>query len=458
MVARDRSLLFLSLLWLFLCLSARAGTLGFTLLTNQFAGPPLVGYGVQLSPYIAVPGFGQPVGDLADLEKKLKALAPQHVRIFVLNEWWQPGNDRIRDSFIRTCCMAQSAGATINLTLWRGWHKDLAGASTRMVRLLRDLIRNHSLSAIRYVTIQNEVNSTKIPMDRYNAFYRLFDRDLRAARLRDQIQIVGGDLVRNNQATWFQNLATSLADVCDGYSVHMYWEYFQAPNYIPQRFGELAAIQDRLPAQGRRPLYITEFGVRGRDWHGRGKEPGVCTDGTPIAQTEVQALQIGWFMTEATRRRFVATVQWDAWDLGYPFNRMHYGVLGEAREGWPLRPAYHVLRLFTHTIAPGWRAVRLNGDSSDVAVTAVQGTAGEVTIIALNHTDQPQPISLARLPANLVFRRLLWVAAKKDRLKDLGNLSSTIASLDLTLPPQSLTALAAGSERWQALNLPPPSH
>ncbi len=31
MVARDRSLLFLSLLWLFLCLSARAGTLGFTL-------------------------------------------------------------------------------------------------------------------------------------------------------------------------------------------------------------------------------------------------------------------------------------------------------------------------------------------------------------------------------------------------------------------------------------------
>src|ERR1035441_5875264 len=92
---------------------ATAGS-GFAVLTNQFAGPPLVGYGVEMSPYLTAPNPDQPVGDLADLERKLKALAPQHVRIFVMTDWWRPGNEPMRESFVRTCQLAQAAGATIN--------------------------------------------------------------------------------------------------------------------------------------------------------------------------------------------------------------------------------------------------------------------------------------------------------------------------------------------------------
>ncbi len=60
-------------------------------LTNQFAGPPLVGYGVEMSPYLTAPNAGQPVGDLDDLGRKLKTLAPPHVRIFVRTDWWLTG-------------------------------------------------------------------------------------------------------------------------------------------------------------------------------------------------------------------------------------------------------------------------------------------------------------------------------------------------------------------------------
>jgi hypothetical protein len=456
MTARARIFLMLWLLLWFPWASASAGQAGFVFLTNQFAGPPLVGYGAEMSPYLTAPSEGVPVGDLSDLERKLKALAPQHVRIFVLPKWWEPGNENLRDSFVRTCQMAQSAGATINVTLWHGWTNDPPGSSRRMARLLQDLVRNRSLTAVRYVTLQNEVNSTRITMDSYDAFYRMFDHDLRAVGLRDQIQIVGGDLLRKKEAAWFENLATELADVCDGYSVHMYWEYPQAADYIRRRMNEIALIQDGLPARERRPLFITEFGVRGKDWHERGKEPGVYEGGSPIVQTAVQALQIGWLMTEATRRGYVATVQWEAYDVGYPRIRMHYGLLGEARQGWPLRPAYQVLRLFTHTVASGWRAVRLEGDSSEVALAAVQGPKAGLTLMALNHSERAQPISIGGLRPNLVFRRLLWAAGDKDRLRDLGDLASSAASLELSLPPRSLTALTAGSERWKELNLAAP--
>ena len=401
---RLRHLLFLAA-WLIMELFVPRGGAAvprFTVFTNEFAGPLIVGYGAEMSPFLTAPNAGQPVGDLNDLGQKLKTLAPQHVRIFVLTAWWRPGNEKIRDSFIRTCQLAESAGATINVTLWTGWEADPAQASSEMAGLLTDLIVKHSLTAVRYVTLQNEVNSTKITMAQYNAFYCLFDEDLRRSGIRDKIQIVGGDLVRNNQAEWLRNLATELPSVCDGHSVHIYWEYTDAADAI-RRLRGIAAMPDAFPAEDRRPLYLTEFGVRGNDWHGPGKEPGVYADGTPMTQTGIAALQVGWLMTEATRRGFVATVQWEAYDMAYGKHSMHYGILGEPGEGWPVRPAYQVLRLFTHTIAPGWRALRVEGDSTEVAVAVVQGPNGERTVMAANHSEMAQVVTLAGLPPGGAF-------------------------------------------------------
>ena len=423
----------------------------FTVHPGEPLGPPLVGYGVEMSPYLTAPNLGQPVGDLTDLERKLKALAPQHVRIFVLTQWWEPGQEKMRNSFIRTCRLAQSVGATINVTLWHGWNEDPGGSSKAMAGLLQDLVCHQSLSAVRYVTLQNEVNRTRLTMAAYNDFYRRFDKDLRELGLREQFRIIGGDLLRYDEAGWFQNLATNLAEVCDGYSVHMYWDYPQVANYLPERFGEIGAIQQQLPAAARRPLYITEFGARGQDWHVRGNEPGFYKDGTPLVQSGTYALEMAWLMAEATRRGYVATVQWEAYDVAYPRNRMHYGLLGEASQGWPRRPSYQVLSLFTHTVLPGWRAVQVEGNSAAIALGAVQGPKGELTVLALNHSTAPQAISLLGLPKGMVFERLQWEAADKDRLVDAGRVGAEAGELELKLPAQSLTALTAGLEKWKKL-------
>jgi hypothetical protein len=227
--------------------------------------------------------------------------------------------------------------------------------------------------------------------------------------------------------------------------VHIYWSYPDALDAI-QRLRGIARVPETLPVAGRRPLFITEFGVRGDDWHGPGKEPGVFSDGTPMTRTPTAALQVGWLMTEATRLGFVATVQWEGYDMAYGKHAMHYGIIGEPGEGWPPRPAYHVLRLFTHTIVPGSRELAVDGDATNVAFAAVQSPKGNLTLMALNHSATGQTISVTGLPLPKNFHRILWTSTVPDCLQEEADVPVT-GLLELTLPPRSLTALAEKVER-----------
>src|SRR6185312_5210169 len=125
-----------------------------------------------------------------------------------------------------------------------------------MVDILDDFIRVHHLTNIRYVTIQNEPNGHDFNLARYNTIYREFDARLRKAGLRDQIKIVGGDLVKERQSMWFRDLAYNLDKVCDGYSVHMYsdiWDREQLDHRIP----DITQITSALPLDRQRPIYMT---------------------------------------------------------------------------------------------------------------------------------------------------------------------------------------------------------
>jgi len=102
----------------------------FTVHSDDSIGPPLVGFGAQFNPYLyATPNFPGDVTEenVADLERKVLDLRPQHVRIFFALEWWDCGEDhiargdpRMKESFLRTARLAQRCGATINLTYWHG--------------------------------------------------------------------------------------------------------------------------------------------------------------------------------------------------------------------------------------------------------------------------------------------------------------------------------------------------
>ena len=450
------SLALLSLLaWIVLIPPSRLAARGDFTVTSDPAGAALVGFGVQMNPYLYCTPNRAEVTDenVADFERKVLALRPQHVRVFFLQQWFDgraddisKGDPRMADSFIRTCRLAQRAGATINLTHWRGPWPEPEKMMAAFADTLEKLIREHKLDAIRYVTVQNEVNYTKVTFETYQRLYRALDEELKRRGLRERIRIISGDLVGENQQAWFKNIGETIADVSDGYSIHVYWDYWDTAKLV-RRLNEVPPIVAALPREQRRPLYVTEFGVRGHRGSAR-VEPGDHEDGTPIAQTPLAAMQLAWFQMEALNRGYVATVIWTLEDARYD-RMMPYGLIGRAKDGWPLKPGYHMLRLFTHTIKPSWQAMRVEGALEGVKVAAARGPAGEVTVLALNRNEAPA-ISVAGLKPGVRLRQFVWNARGDGKLSrgEAMQVDAT-GEVAIELPPLALIALTTGAAQLE---------
>ncbi len=171
-------------------------------------------------------------------------------------------------------------------------------------------------------------------------------------------------------------------------------------------------------------------------------EPGVYEpDGRVISDVPLQGMQIAWFMMEAINRGYVATVQWDAY-TGWYDRYMQYGTIGGVKDGWPLRPAYHVLRMFTHTTQPGWRAVRVAGEQQGMLASATQGPGGELAMYVLNRGDRPSTVNLSGLPVRTTMHVLLWNGDGKGTLSTAANIVTTAdGSLTIDAPAGGVVAL-----------------
>ena len=431
----------------------------FTVHPDEFVGPPLVGFGAQFNPYLyASPNWGADVNEqnVRDLERKLLDLRPQHVRIFFAIEWWDGRHDsiakddpRMKESFLRTARLAQRCGATINLTYWHGPWPDPEKQAARFADVVKELRERHELTSIRYVTLQNEPNLHNFDMDKLATIYRAFDARAREIGLRDDVQLIGGDLVQNDQAKWFDHLANH-QPFLDGYAVHMYWDYWDTAKLL-RRVSEIPPIVATLPApHNRKPIYITEFGVRGRRDKAGDKpatEPGLYEpDARFITDVPLQGMQIAWFMMEAINRGYVATVQWDAYTAWYD-RYMHYGIIGGAKDGWPTRPAYHVLRTFTHTTQPGWRAVRVEGKAEAMVVAATRGPKRELTVYVLNRAAEPRRIALAGLEPNRPLRRFIWNGVGDGTFDTAQELLPRAGIVQLNVPPDAVIAVTTAVPR-----------
>ena len=421
----------------------------FTVHPDQVISEDFVGFGAQFNGWLyCKPNWGEGgvnETNVKDLEAKMIELGPQHVRIFVeiQPDSRQGAEPQVKQSVIRTIELAQRCGASVNCTLWHGPYPDTDAAGKMMADMMADFIRNHHLAAVKYVTLQNEPNGFNMDMKRYNALYRAFDKALRENGLRDQIKIVGGDLLQDHQAEWFRNLGENLADVCDGYSVHMYRDIWEL-DPILKRVGEIRAIADQLPKDRQRPLHLTEFGFRG---HRKGKEePGRDDDGRIVTETPLYGLLCGWRLIDCLDHGFVSMLHWDAYDAWYDRFPMHYGFVGEAKDGWPKRPHYELFRMFTHAAKPGWKTVLVEGTREGgqggregVIVAAMRGPSGEWAVFAANRMKTAQTISIAGAPVTMTL--VVWNGAGDGKARAAGPGGASPA--ELTLPPMSVVALTA---------------
>ena len=388
--------------------------------------PSLAGYGAQLNQNVYA-AISRQVGvteqNVADMEARLVALQPGFVRIFFNgNAYADPD---LMQSFVRTVQLAQRAGATINVTWAGGGESTPATTMARFAGVLVDLVKNRGAANLRWVTVENEPNRTRITMAQYEALYRALDRELVAAGVRDRIRFMGGDLVEapsplgQTQTEWFTYLGTHMADVLDAYSVHIFWDYWDTGK-LARRLTQVRQIVDSLPAGARRPLYATEYSPRGnRTLNGVSyPEPGVFADGTPFAQTTINAFQHAWFDVLAARLGYAGTSKWDGYFGKYDRGTQDYSLIGPPQQGWPLRPVYNVIRLFTSTTRPGWKVVSVLGSSGTKLVAGYTGARGQTTVVGLDTAGGTlatpsatvDSYGIGGLPADTDFQLFVWNA------------------------------------------------
>lgn len=402
----------------------------------------LGGYGVQMNGHVYAGVLPAPAASMPDLEAKVKALEPQLVRIFY-SEQQELIPERL-DSFVKTVQLAQDAGATINIT-----YQSTARAKLNPVKFMNDfaavldnLVRTRGLTNVRWITIQNEPNSTAVTLPQYEALYRALDASLVTLGLRDRIRFMGGDLVEDggkagtipDHHAWWAYMAQHMNDLLDAYSVHIYWNYWDIPR-MQFRLEDVRQIVDDLPVDARKPVYVTEFGVRGivnLPDATTIPQPGNWQDGTPLARTNIAAFQQLWFCIAASQLGYAGVVKWDAYWGKYDssYRAAHY-LIGPPEEGWPLFPAYHALRMLLQTTERGWQVLGVDPwadddwklspegapvDQPEKELVAYKGPARELTLVGLDShgrdlnatsTESPE-YSIGGLPPLTPFKLVVW--------------------------------------------------
>ncbi len=367
--------------------------------------PSLGGYGVQFNQHVYAAITPAPPGTLPSLEAKVKALEPQLVRIFFHDQ--QEATPDKMASFVETVELAQQSGATINITYQTAVRAKLQAAvyMGQFAAVLDDLVRVRGLTNVRWVTIQNEPNSTTVTLAQYEALYRALHDQLARLGLGDQIGLMGGDLIENgtggNHRVWFEYMAAHMNDVLDAYSVHIYWNYWDIQRMEFRLRDVRKIVTEELPAEARKPTFITEFGVRGLQ--NLPDKPSVApwywADGTPMSRTNIAAFQQLWFNLASAQLGFAGTAKWDAYWGKYDAGTQAHWLIGPAEEGWPLFPSYYAMQLLLQTTERGWQVLgvapwadddwKLNElgrpfDQPEKEITAFSSPTGQLTLMGLD--------------------------------------------------------------------------
>lgn len=414
------------------------------------------GYGGQMNQHVYAKISGPPPF-LPQLEQRVVALQPQFVRIFFSTTEWQ-NPDRL-DSFVRTVRLADRAGAEINIT-WQGSTFEFAMRNMdRFAAVLAGLVEDGSIDHL-WVTMFNEPNTTQRTLTEYEQVYRSLDRELRALGARGRVRFMGGDLVRStvgpSQADWFRYMASEMGDLLDAWSVHVYWDFWD-PGKIDERLlKEVRTIFSTIPEGQRRPLYVTEFGVRGIEtFEGEPSfQPGSWPDGTGMSDTNTSAFQHAWFNIRAAQLGYSATVKWDVYPAKYDLGTQDFSTLGPGAQGWQPRPVYNLLQLLTLTTTPrGGEVVDVvpsAGTDPSRLLTTYVSPAGDITVLGLDTrggtpstaSSEPVPYRIAGLPPNSFLRLFVWNGDGSGRNVDEGFFATdATGTIELSIPLDAVFAL-----------------
>jgi hypothetical protein len=455
----------------------------------------LRGFGAQFNTNLFTSAGQNP--DLTDvqlneLRKRIESLKPGHSRIFVRKTVRPPAAGKPEppefSALMRTIELAQRTGADVNLTWWQGpyaseprlrqlrwpraatgdakWPPELKGGpgaltgpKALMDRFAEIIERAHAAGhkCVTHLTIQNEVNESRVDIAKqknqnlsmrlYELLYRHLDRALTARRdpnnpgrsLRACVKLVGGDLVEkgnSHQDAWLKYMARNMADVLDGYSIHVYWDPSEFPTKPLRR---LKALDTTIEGLGvTKPIYVTEYGVKLR---GATPEPGMVGD-KGVEELVDTALQHAWFNAVAPQYGCVGLAKWVLYRTDLKAEFGHWGMIDAPGESFTRFPTYFVTWLFTHLIDPGWRAGGLGlGEGGKLVASRFVLPDLQESVLVINTLSQSRQVRVGGLTSARYFAAV-WNRDGLGKLHGLNRVSAQANTVTVDVPPRGVVALS----------------
>ncbi len=436
----------------------------FSVKTASPVGGPVVGFGAQFNSYLFYPPIGRfAEGKLGQVASLVRELRPQHVRIFFDSRGFRdPAN---LSSFSRTVALAQSTGATVNVTYWHGPYSGERFSPEfgkvemeKFAEVLRAEIVDAGHSAIKYVTVQNEPNRTKFNVHKQDlvTVYKHLDAALRAKGVRSRVSLIW-EITRGYPGTkgyfkeWLKVVGPGLVNVVNGYAFHIYWDHDMWDVIRDKRIKEIKDAIAALPAAQRKPIFVTEFGTRGEPdsnksgllWPGWQKKG--CTAGRKGCRRIVDTTEAGvnnaFFQVVGARAGFRAFVYWDAYWTMYDKTEQHWSMISKPSDGLRKRPTFYVQKLFSHVVQPGWVPVSVSDPGRlHLRSTAFKG-GGQLTVIGVNKASCGTTFRYSGLPAGKKMYVLVWNDDGAGRICSRGLKSATGGAMTVAINPRSVIAL-----------------
>jgi hypothetical protein len=371
----------------------------------------------------------------------LADLGPGHSRIAVEPEATNPANPK-HAPLMSTLGLADQAGANVNLTWWHGpYFRDKNHPTEdgflgkEQMHRFGDFLEEAraTFSCELHATIQNEVNShdighqgkASVSMALYNRLYRLLDAELKARadpkrpakKLRSAIKLVGGDLVLggpagipgSNQADWIKFMQANMADVLDGYSIHVY-----------AAIGDFAKLEKRLAGlldfRIGKPVYVTEYGIRGTDFPDPHKlfDPG-SLHGKNVEDSVESAFHTAWFNALAPHHGIVGLAKWACYRIdkgkttpvGPRRPERDSGMISGVGKGFAPTHTFDMTLLFNRAVGRDWLPTQL-GRAPDTLVSTFTGPAGELSAIVVNRSSGAKDVRIDRLLGSHSYFAAAW--------------------------------------------------
>jgi len=337
---------------------------------------------------------------------RVLAMRPKLVRLCVTHKDWEcergkrtPDSEAIRD-LRETLAIYKESGADVHLTEWgqtlAPWcraenqlpHPDQRRAFTdSWAALVKYLREDCGFTNIRYVTLYNEPN--QLDWEGYSAVYRALDASLRAAGIRNDLEVVGPDEACENLL--MPRAVAELDDVIDCYDAHNY------TSNVGREFAHWVRARIELMPPRKR-FMITEFGML----------DGMDTWFTPHNHEYGYGIFLADSAIVSCNEGAAGMMMWCLMDTDYG-KRMKWGLWRFRDENWEPRPGFYAWSLITRYTELGSTVHRVVSDSPTVVATAFRAPdKGPWTLMVVNRAEMERPLTISGLPTGSSWNEFVY--------------------------------------------------